>query len=100
MKERIKRAFSRAQYAAIGAALGGFLGGILSRNAASTGAATGALVGAVIGEKRHELDNMVQDVKEGETGGRIPTIGDDEDSQSSESKGRISQLRGSTNTDE
>jgi uncharacterized protein YcfJ len=49
---RVKRALTRAQYAAIGAAVGAAVGGLISRSAASTGGATGALVGALLGEFR------------------------------------------------
>ena len=47
---RLKRALSRARYAAIGAAVGAALGGLVSKNAASTGGAVGGFVGAVLGE--------------------------------------------------
>ena len=49
---RVKRAITRAQYAAMGAAVGAGLGGLISRSAASTGGATGALAGALVGEFR------------------------------------------------
>ena len=60
---RLKRALSRAKFAAIGAAVGGGLGGLVGRSAASTGAGVGALVGATIGEKRVEVGSIVEDVK-------------------------------------
>ena len=62
MKGRIKRALSRARYAAIGAAIGAAVGGLFSRNAASTGAATGALLGATIGEKRVTAGGWLQGI--------------------------------------
>jgi len=49
---RVKRAVTRAQYAALGAAIGAAVGGLFGRSAASTGGATGALVGALVGEYR------------------------------------------------
>lgn len=49
---RIRRAVTRAQYAALGAAVGAAVGGLFGRSTASTGGATGALVGAVVGEFR------------------------------------------------
>lgn len=61
---RIKRALSRARYAAIGGAVGGALGGLFSRNAASTGAAIGGLLGATYGEKRLDVGAVVARVKE------------------------------------
>lgn len=64
MKDRLVRAFRRAQYAAIGAAVGAFVGGLLGRSTASTGAATGALVGAIIGEKRHSVEGTLKQLKE------------------------------------
>jgi len=64
---RIKRAFNRAKYAAVGAAIGGGVGGLFSRNAASTGAGVGALVGATFGEKRVAVGALVEDVKEKES---------------------------------
>lgn len=64
MKERIKRTFDRARYAALGAAIGAGLGGLISKNAASTGGATGALVGALIAEKRHSAGGLIEKVKE------------------------------------
>jgi len=79
MKDRLIRAFRRAQYAAIGAAIGAFVGGLLSRSTASTGAATGALVGAVIGEKRHSVEGTIKELK----------ARDDED----EADGRFAGLR-------
>lgn len=81
MKQRILRALRRAQYAAIGAAVGAFLGGLFSRSTASTGAATGALIGAVVGEKRHDLDSIIEGVRERE------------ESATDESEGRLSRLR-------
>lgn len=64
MRERLKRAWSRAQYAAIGGAIGAFVGGLFSRKTASTGAATGALVGAILGEKRHSAAGVIEQMKD------------------------------------
>jgi hypothetical protein len=63
MTSRIKRALSRARYAAIGAAIGAAVGGLVSNNAASTGGAVGALVGATIGEKRVSVGSYLDEVK-------------------------------------
>jgi len=76
MKGRIKRALSRARYAAIGAAIGAAAGGLFSRNAASTGAATGALLGAMFGEKRVSAGGWLQEVRGGDDDGRsLPVDG-------------------------
>jgi len=75
MKGRIRRALSRARYAAIGAAIGGAVGGLFSRNAASTGAATGALLGAMFGEKRVSAGGWLQEIKGGEAEEGSPVEG-------------------------
>lgn len=64
MGKRLKRVISRAKYAAVGAAIGAAAGGVISRNAASTAAGIGALVGATLGEKRVDVDEFVEGVKE------------------------------------
>lgn len=64
MGNRLKRVYSRAKLAAVGAAIGGAVGGLISRNAASTGAGIGALVGATVGEKRVDVDEFVEGVKD------------------------------------
>ena len=63
MNSKIKVAFSRAKYAAIGAAVGGALGGLVSRQAASSGGALGGLVGAVVGETCAGESNVYKKVK-------------------------------------
>jgi hypothetical protein len=69
---RVKRAVTRAQYAAIGAAVGAGVGGLVSRSAASTGGATGALVGALVGEFR---------ARAAEDGGITDRLRSDEESE-------------------
>jgi hypothetical protein len=76
MKGRIKRALSRARYAAIGAAIGAATGGLFSRNAASTGAATGALLGAMFGEKRVSASGWLDEVRGGDGKGRNLPVDD------------------------
>lgn len=61
---RIKRALSRARYAAMGAAIGAGIGGLYSRNAASSGAALGAMIGAAFGETRLSARERIDDVRE------------------------------------
>ena len=75
MKGRIKRALSRARYAAIGAAVGGAIGGLFSRNAASTGAATGALIGATFAEKRASADGWLEGITGGDEDEGSPVEG-------------------------
>lgn len=64
MAGRIRRALSRARYAAIGGAIGGAVGGMVSRNAASSGAALGALAGAFVGETRVSAEERIDELKE------------------------------------
>jgi osmotically inducible lipoprotein OsmB len=71
---RLKRAVTRAQYAAMGAAVGAGVGGLISRSAASTGGATGALAGALVGEFRARAE------EEGGVAGRL-SRGDDDSSE-------------------
>ena len=74
MGSRIRRAVSRAQYAAIGGLLGGLVGGLISKNAASSAAALGALAGATVGElkagNRPELGDVTDRGRD-----RLPKFG-------------------------
>ena len=72
---RIRHAWKRAQYAAVGAAIGAGIGGLFSRSAASTGGATGALVGAAFAEfqsRRGDGSSADEPSDEGESEGLIP----------------------------
>jgi len=74
MSSRIRRALSRAKYAAILAALGAGLGGLISRNTASTGAAAGALFADRGAQERAEARNLPEAIRK-----RAGTVGPDEE---------------------